>query len=80
MAITKYYLSGGFTFEATFDRLDNGKIKITHIYDNRDDAEEVAYTTEAEIAEIVGDEWYHGIEELTDCQVKNIIRRLDFNK
>lgn len=76
MKITKYYLSGGYTFEATFETLENGKIKVIHVYDNRNDAEEVAYTTEAEISEIVGEEWYHGIPELTSYQVNVIISHL----
>ena len=76
MTTNKYYLSGGYTFEVTFEMLENGKIKVVHVYDNRNDAEEVMYTTESEISEIVGKEWYHGIPELTSYQVGLIVSRL----
>lgn len=76
MKITKYYLSGGWTFEVVFEILDNGKIKVTHIYDNRNDAEEIAYTTEAEISNYIGEKWYHGIEQLTDNQTNRIVSYL----
>lgn len=76
MKITKYYLSGGWTFEVVFEILDNGKIKVTHIYDNRNDAEEIAYTTEAEISNYIGEKWYHSIEQLTDNQTNRIVSYL----
>lgn len=76
MKITKYYLSGGWNFEVNFESTNDNKIKVTHIYDNRNDAEEVAYTTEAEISEYIGEKWYHGIEQLTDWQTNRLINYL----
>jgi hypothetical protein len=76
MKITKYYLSGGYNFEVVFECLGDGKIKVIHVYDNRTDAEEIAYTTESEISNYIGEKWYNGIEELTGNQIGRIISYL----
>lgn len=75
MKITKLYLSGGYNFEITFV-INGDDVEITHIYDNRTDAAEKAITTISHIAEIVGEQYYEGIESLKNIQHGMILNAL----
>ena len=78
MRITKYYLSGGWTFEANFERLDNGMIEITAVVDNRNDETKTVQVAESEIKKYLG-KWDKGIESLNENQVSSIISKFLFS-
>lgn len=80
MKITKYYLSGGYTFEASFEDIGNGLIRIEAIVDNRDDETKTVIVPESSIRDYIGAEWYHGIESIKSQRVSQIISNFIFGK
>lgn len=80
MKITKYYLSGGYTFEASFEDIGNGLIRIEAIVDNRDNETKSVIVPESSIRDYIGTEWYHGIESIKSQMVSRIISNFIFNK
>ena len=75
MKITKLYLSGGYNFEITFD-INGDDVEIKHYYDNRTDSAEKAITTISHISEIVGNQYFDGLENLKNIQLSMILNAL----
>ena len=78
MKITKYYLSGGYTFDADFEPLNNGMVKITATIDLRTDKTETVFVAEEDIKSYIGSDYYNGIEELNSNQVSRIVSKFVF--
>lgn len=78
MKITKYYLNGGYTFEASFEDIGDGLIRIEAIVDNRDDETKSVIVPESALRDYIGAEWYHGIESIKESRVSHIVSNFIF--
>ena len=70
--INKYLLEGGYEFPITFE-IDGESIKIIYEYRTDIGATSETITTESEIASIIDDGYYNGIENLNQIGLERII-------